>query len=81
MEQRLQIHQHRLLAGGDEIFEMHVGCLKDVEQRKVAALSLVEATHASFVSTGSGLDELTPAVGVSIQEAESAKRRLDAPGV
>ena len=43
MEERLQINQYRVFTGGDQIFAVKIGCLQGIENRQIAALTLIEA--------------------------------------
>ena len=45
MKQRLQVHEHRVLAGRDHVLVMEVRGLERVQQRDVAAQPFVEPVH------------------------------------
>src|SRR6266404_3593508 len=71
MEQRLEIDEHGMLAGRDQILEMKVRRSKDIEEGQKSPLPLIEPVHLFRGGTGTRLDELHPAI---VRAAEDANR-------
>jgi hypothetical protein len=73
VKQRLQVHQHRMLARRDEVFMVHVGGAQEVEERQVAALPLVEAPDLVLGGAGGGFHEPGPAMAVAAHDFQAAE--------
>ncbi|MBB5959201.1 hypothetical protein FHS29_005821 [Saccharothrix tamanrassetensis] len=63
VEQRLDVHQHRLVAARDQVLVVHVGAVDRVEQGDQRAQPVVEPADAGHVRARGVRDELQPAVG------------------
>ena len=81
VEERLQVHEHGVLARGDEVLQVEVHGRQQVEQRQRAALPPVEALEGLARVTARGLHVLDPAMGAAVQHGEHAVRMARSPRV
>ncbi len=70
MEERLDVHQDRMVPARDQVLEVGVGAVQDVQQREQRALPPVEPFDVVAGQAGSGLGVLGPAVGAAVEQAE-----------
>ncbi len=73
VEQRLDVHQDRVVPAGDQVLEVGVGAVQDVQQREQRALPPVEPLDVVAGQAGAGLGELGPAVAAPVEQAERAQ--------
>ncbi len=78
IEEGLQIDQHRVFAGRNQILQVEVGRIQGIEKRQIGAETLIETLD--FVSSRAWLipDVLDPPVRAAIQYPQRVQRRLAA---
>jgi hypothetical protein len=77
VEQRLQIHERRVLTARDEVLVVHVDAIQHVQQREIGALSQVEALRLGVVAAVAPIDMLDPAVITAVEHPQQRQRRHD----
>ena len=64
LQNHFQIDRHRVIAAGDHVLLMHVGCGKAVKQRQPAAGTLEKPRETLLIHARRVIDEFGPAVAV-----------------
>src|SRR6266487_3862336 len=78
MKESLEIDQHRVLTGRDQVFTMKVACVQGVEKGETATLTPIEAGDLFCSFTRRGSNEFGPSVTAAIESFHCAKGRLGA---
>ena len=69
LKDRLQIDRHRMIAGGNHVFLVHVGRREAVKQRKPGAGAPEKSLAAVLIGAARVIDEFGPAVAVARDRA------------
>src|SRR5262249_7618602 len=75
-KKRLQVNDHWMFAGSNDIFAVHICRVQRVEESKILTLALVKAHNFILRCTGSGLYKFSPPVLAAIEQFQNAERRL-----
>src|SRR6266571_4283567 len=77
MEQRFQVHQHRMFPGGDEILRVEISGLQCVEDGEMTPLALIEAPQFLLRLAALGAYERAPPVRTTLKNPRRPELRSE----